>query len=98
MGSYGRGTALELRLGAAAGLAHGDVRSIRMNPMNRRRFMQLVGIGAIGVAGATALSSCGSSGSGGPEIHFTFIWTWNDVFTALLYLTPHPGVPSANGY
>ena len=44
-----------------------------MNPMNRRRFMQLVGIGAIGVAGATALSSCGSSGSGGPEIRFTFI-------------------------
>jgi multiple sugar transport system substrate-binding protein len=46
-----------------------------MNPMNRRRFMQLTGIGALGVAGATALSSCGSRGGGATEIRYAW---WGD--------------------
>src|SRR5690242_10242948 len=32
-----------------------------MDPMNRRRFMQLAGIGALAATGTAALASCGGS-------------------------------------
>src|SRR4051794_27814776 len=45
-----------------------------MNPVNRRRFLQLVGVGALGAAGTTALAACGG-GSDGTEIRYAW---WGD--------------------
>jgi ABC-type glycerol-3-phosphate transport system substrate-binding protein len=66
-----------------------------MNPMNRRRFMQLAGIGALGAAGMTALSSCGG-GSGGTAVRYAW---WGDTvrqqkYTEALdlFVQQNPGV------
>jgi multiple sugar transport system substrate-binding protein len=46
-----------------------------MNHMNRRRFMQLAGIGALGAAATTALAGCGGGGSGATAVRFAW---WGD--------------------
>ena len=46
-----------------------------MNPMDRRRFMQLAGLAALGAAGTAALGACGGGGSGGTEIRYAW---WGD--------------------
>jgi pectin-derived oligosaccharide transport system substrate-binding protein len=62
-----------------------------MDPMNRRRFMQLVGLGA----GMTALAACGG-GSDGPAIRYAW---WGDTirqqkYTAALdaFVRQNPGI------
>jgi ABC-type glycerol-3-phosphate transport system substrate-binding protein len=66
-----------------------------MDHLNRRRFMQLVGLGALGAAGTTALTACGG-GSGGNSIRYAW---WGDTvrqqkYTAALeaFSQQNPGV------
>ncbi|OLT03197.1 ABC transporter substrate-binding protein [Pseudonocardia sp. CNS-004] len=66
-----------------------------MDHLNRRRFMQLVGLGALGAAGTTALTACGG-GSGGNSIRYAW---WGDTvrqqkYTAALeaFAQQNPGV------
>jgi ABC-type glycerol-3-phosphate transport system substrate-binding protein len=66
-----------------------------MNPVNRRRFLQLVGMGALGTAGVTALASCGG-GSDGTAIRYAW---WGDSnrqqkYTAALdaFVAQNPGI------
>ncbi len=67
-----------------------------MNPMNRRRFMQLAGIGALGAAGTTALAACGGGGSDGTAVRYAW---WGDTvrqqkYTAALdaFAQQNPGI------
>jgi len=66
-----------------------------MNPMNRRRFMQLAGIGALGAAGTAALAACGG-GSDGTAVRYAW---WGDTvrqqkYTAALdaFAQQNPGI------
>jgi multiple sugar transport system substrate-binding protein len=66
-----------------------------MSPMNRRRLLQLAGIGALGAAGTTVLASCGG-GSDGTAVRYAW---WGDTvrqqkYTAALdaFAARNPGI------